>query len=361
MGAELEPRVAGSLRHRDRAGRHAGPQLGEPGLPQPAEHTRRDPREQRRIVIRVRQLERLVRRCHPAFGVRGEDQALGQQREQSGVGRGIGLVGDRDRRLDRVEILRCRGIEPPVVAVRRSAARMSESCAPLRRARSAPCASVSCASGFAGPELRVAEPHEQIGAFGVGAVDRDGHVERDAVVVRRLGRCELFERLVAGERRPPLRRARASRGARQCRASWTTTSGPMCSPPSRVRGPLARASGRAAIPPGRRTAHWRRARARTAAIAAPIRHRPGGRPRSRYRSSRPRPTPAARPCRRARLRRTRCRAPTPRSDARRRARRRSERRREARRYVSSPRSRRLRRHRSSKRPDSTQCRMSCDA
>ena len=35
---------------------------------------------------------------------------------------------------------------------------------------------------------------------------RDRHVERDAVVVRRLGRCELFESLIAGERRPALRR-----------------------------------------------------------------------------------------------------------------------------------------------------------
>ena len=35
----------------------------------------------------------------------------------------------------------------------------------------------------AGPELRIAQPHEQIGAFGIGAMHRDSHVERDAVVV----------------------------------------------------------------------------------------------------------------------------------------------------------------------------------
>ena len=80
----------------------------------------------------------------------------------------------------------------------------------------------------AGPELRIAEPDEQIGAFGVGTMHGNRHVERDAVVVRRLGRCELFET-------PDRRRAstsaaprRASR-ARACRASCTTTSGPMSS------------------------------------------------------------------------------------------------------------------------------------
>ncbi len=87
-----------------------------------------------------------------------------------------------------------------------SAARMSGSCAPLRRARSAPCGSVSCRLRVTGPELRIAEPDEQIGALGVGTMHCGRHVERDAVVVRRLGRCELFERLIAGERRPPLRR-----------------------------------------------------------------------------------------------------------------------------------------------------------
>ena len=64
---------------------------------------------------------------------------------------------------------------------------------------------------FAGSELRLPEPHEQIGAFGVGTMHGNRHVERDAVVVRRLGRCELLERLIAGERRPALGRAGPAR------------------------------------------------------------------------------------------------------------------------------------------------------
>jgi hypothetical protein len=183
MGTEFESRVTGPFRNRDRPCRHAGPQVGETGFPQSAEHTRRDAREQRRVMMRISERERLVRRCNPAFGVGREDEALGQQCEQSGVGRGIGLVGDCDRRLDNVEVLGCTCIEAPVVAVRR------ERSPDERVVRAAAASEVGTLRErvlglwVAGPELRIAEPHEQIGAFGVGTMGCDGHVERDAVVV----------------------------------------------------------------------------------------------------------------------------------------------------------------------------------
>ena len=206
MGTEFEPRVAGCFGNRDRFRRDAGPDVAAPGLPQPPEHTRRDAREQRRIMMRVGQLERLVRRRDPALGVRRPDEALGQQREQPGVGRGIGLVCDRDRRLDGREILGCTRIDAHEAVVRRERGPDEQV---VRAAAAGEVGTlrerVLCLR-VAGPELRLAEPHEQIGAFGVGTMHRDRHVERDAVVVRRLGRCELFERLIAGERRPPLGR-----------------------------------------------------------------------------------------------------------------------------------------------------------
>ena len=39
------------------------------------------------------------------------------------------------------------------------------------------CDGVLC-SLVAGPQLRLTEPHEQVGVFGVGTMRRNGHVER---------------------------------------------------------------------------------------------------------------------------------------------------------------------------------------
>ena len=59
--------------------------------------------------------------------------------------------------------------------------------------------------GCARPVLRIAEANEQVGAFGVGSIERDRHVERDAVVLRCLDRREVLERVVTGARRPEQR------------------------------------------------------------------------------------------------------------------------------------------------------------
>ena len=169
-----------------------------------------------------------AREGEAAFGLRGEHEALGEQREQPGVGRGVGRVGDRDRGLDDVEVGGRVAVDPheapvggegrPDDAVVRAAAagQVGAELEGLER------------PWIAGAVLRVAEPHEQVGALGVGAVERCRHLERDAVVLRGLDGCELVEGVVAGARRPALRIA-ASPASAVCRASWTTTSGGTCS------------------------------------------------------------------------------------------------------------------------------------
>ena len=93
-------------------------------------------------------------------------------------------------------------------------------------------------------------------------------------MVRRLGGCELFERLIAGERRPPLGLCRAS--PRTMPRSWTTTSGPISS--------VCFSSERAACPCNRTRSDRPRSAYNASAtsacmyrcpFAAPTRRRPG--------------------------------------------------------------------------------------
>lgn len=144
-----------------------------------------------------------MRGGHTPGGIGRVDETLRQQRAEPGEDRDVGGIGDRERGFHHREVLRRAVVEEHEAAVAgesrsdddvvRSAV-SREASAFLERLES---------EWVTRAVLRVAQADEQIAAFGLGPIQLDRDVERDAVVARGFGGGQVLERVVTGAYRPP--------------------------------------------------------------------------------------------------------------------------------------------------------------
>jgi hypothetical protein len=127
---------------------------------------------------------------------------LGEERQEAGVGGGVGRVGDLECGLDDLHLVLDEPVHPEDAHVGHQGGpdeRLGSIAAPRQFG---PSDQVGLGPGVTGAVLRVAESHQEVGALGVGPVERVGRVEGDLVVAGSLGRGEVLEGVVTGGLRP---------------------------------------------------------------------------------------------------------------------------------------------------------------
>ena len=128
----------------------------------------------------------------------GVDEALREDREQSGVVGGVGRVGRRDSRFDHGEIAGGAAVEPHEAAIRCEHSPDQRLPVPGSAGQLRSLLEGGQRLGVAGHLLGVAEAHEEIGALGVGSIKLLCDVQRNAEVAGRLNRGEVREGVLAG-------------------------------------------------------------------------------------------------------------------------------------------------------------------
>lgn len=106
VDAELQEWIARQFGGRQRTGHHLGTYLARSCAPQGKDDRSGDSGQQHRIDARRRQVDCLFGDLLAQRGVRRVDEALLEQRKQTGVRSNVTLIGDLDRCLDHLQLLR---------------------------------------------------------------------------------------------------------------------------------------------------------------------------------------------------------------------------------------------------------------